>query len=382
MELPIELWQRIAFLFLRAPDILSLALSCKRMHHYLLGDIDSPNKHDVAQMKATLGVEFCIGKGWWKASELALKRGFGLLTIDNLKTMCYHQQRNMITMALPKLRDSIDNSVLKAAAMSGHLDLIREILGENPYELLLDVSCKIAARWGHQHMIEMLITTFPKTPTKDILINALDTGRTNVVKWVLDRPNLEQSLSDRGVIDALNGCHFQAFTELFSRIDCSQLVLRILKSFVFIEVDVLYFLTDKKFSFPDCYPLVFRRACRKNVKPMIRSFLKDERFVFSEKDIVRSLVETVANRDCGCFRLLLHDERFDPRSDNSYILFFVMMNMRCDMLRILLNDGRVQFSDLDLDSFYTWSKARREKLLEFILRYPRTDTSELILDSK
>jgi len=382
MELPIELWQRIAFLFLRAPDILSLALSCKQMHYLLLGDINSPNKYDVAQMKATVGVEFCIGKGWWKAAELAFNRGLGHFTIDDLETMCFCQQKDMITMALPHLRDSIDSSILESAVMSGHLDLIRQILGQNPYKILLEVSCFTAARWGHQNVIEMLITTFPTTPTEDILINALSTGQTNVVKWVLDRPHLEQQFSDNQVTDALNGYHFEALTELFSRIDCSQLVLRILKSGTFIKDNVLYFLMNRKFSFPDCYPYVFRLACRKNLKRLIHSLLKDDRIVFSEEDIVQCLVETVANNDRVCFRLLLQDERFDPRTNDNYILLRVMMNGRYEMLEILLDDGRVQFIDFDLDRFDSWPKARREKLSEVILRYPRTDTSELNLVSK
>ena len=76
--LPTEILHYIFYtLNMSALDILHTVLTCKTLHHALLGPISNPNPYDVDQHRAKCGLSFCTLRGWIRPALFALSRGYG-----------------------------------------------------------------------------------------------------------------------------------------------------------------------------------------------------------------------------------------------------------------------------------------------------------------
>jgi len=76
-DLSIELVQKIVFQFLDAKSALSVALASKNMYGKILGRLGRENWHDKDQMRALMGVAYCVENMEWRAARIAIRREIG-----------------------------------------------------------------------------------------------------------------------------------------------------------------------------------------------------------------------------------------------------------------------------------------------------------------
>jgi len=162
-RLPIELMQMIVFFFLDHPkDVISLALCSKSVYGKLFGSVGDENEHDVDQHRAMTGVLHCLRMKWERASELALKRGFGDPTENNNMSFIFAARNGFSSVVGMLLKDKRCNprigwnAPLLACSDTGNRECVQLLLEDvrvNPMDGNYK-SIQIALEKGH-HDIAM-----------------------------------------------------------------------------------------------------------------------------------------------------------------------------------------------------------------------------------
>lgn len=144
-SLPVELLQIIAFMTgLDVASVLAFASTSKALRAMILGPLGSLNKFDVDQLWALNGVGPCVIAGHWRATLLAIKRGYG----DPLGN---HNPLGLVFLFTPKTYFSF-------ACSSGDERLVAEFLnaGVDPSKYKSQAFVYAAAA-GNVRIMEMLL---------------------------------------------------------------------------------------------------------------------------------------------------------------------------------------------------------------------------------
>ena len=142
--LPTEIIHEIAFRRLTSPtDILSLALTSRTLHTHVLGVLGEENEYDGDQHRATAGIAYCCSRGWWRAAQMAVERGYGDhnhsweddkgRTTTPLTAASSHGIVPLVKtlLALPEIDPGSHSSVaLRRACANGHAEVVEMLLAD------------------------------------------------------------------------------------------------------------------------------------------------------------------------------------------------------------------------------------------------------------
>lgn len=164
-QLPVEIVQRIVFWYgIGVRDVVGVAMASKTMYGKVFGGVGEENEFDVDQHKALAGVEFCASRGWGRAGEMALSRGYGDVggsTSCLIKALGSGLEGLAVALVADGREDPSagDNEAIRKASMYGFADVVVALLADARVDPAANFQDSLlwAAGEGHADVVRLLL---------------------------------------------------------------------------------------------------------------------------------------------------------------------------------------------------------------------------------
>ena len=304
-DLPLEVFQRIVYYTHLTPHTLvNLSLTSKHVYAKVFGELGSENHFDVDQHRALAGALACARSGWWRASRLALRRGYGGGPDDDVNVLALAIQGGETAFAEELVRRGMPSVTgqhslpLRLAAAEGMTSVVRMLLenpGENPI-VAANAPLMGAVAGSHREVVDMLLAI--PSVAKENLLPAFtlacekdDVGVVAALAAAIDARDDNRFVMTRyvvwnGMCEAVLGGHAEVLSFLVERDELGD------------SLDDL-----RMYRMHDCVAW----ACRKKRMGGVVAMLKDPRFkLVLEKVRVKPLISLIMEtRDTEMIGVLL-----------------------------------------------------------------------------